>query len=135
MMYTDTVTPRTVERDGLSVTFRRVYDESPDLSYLQQECFGQRGIDRYNSYGIGWHMVGVIVEIRKQTATNWATPPLIGQASVWCVESDSAESYFTELETDLLDQALTDAHAMRDAICALAPRDEIAALFAKAVTS
>lgn len=66
-----------------------------------------------------WWYVGVVVEIRQKTATNWAVDPVIGRASIWGVESDSGAAYFGELAEELIGEACLDAVNLARAVADL----------------
>jgi hypothetical protein len=122
---------RTFTQDGFSVTVEHIFDESPDLSYLTQdykdpsisarEAARMRAADkvRLDQYNRGlWHMVGVAVKIRRQTASNWADGGLeVGRASVWGIESDSGADYFAEVERDMVSEAFAEVAKLRAALC------------------
>lgn len=63
-----------------------------------------------------WHYLGIVVEIQIQTAQNWAVPPTVARASLWGIESDSDESYFKEVERDLIEEAKGDFKTTRAAM-------------------
>ena len=136
---------RVFEKDGLTYTVRRVVDEDPDLSHLgtfsdayqdgaiehgnerlnvyryfipENPEYGQQDYERMLAFDHGkWCMVGITVDISIKTKTNWAVPPVVGRASVWGVESDSEESYFTELENEMIREAEADLKNLKAALC------------------
>jgi hypothetical protein len=63
---------------------------------------------RYDAWMRGdWEYLGVCVDIRIKTATNWAVPSIVGRASIWGVESDSG-AYLEELAKELRAEAVND---------------------------
>lgn len=61
-------------------------------------------MNRLASYGESWHMQGCTATIRYNGR-------VIGMASLWGIESDSDRAYFRETESDLLQEAYTDAQS------------------------
>lgn len=55
-----------------------------------------------------WSYMGVVCDVRVKTPTNWAIPHQVGRASIWNVESDSGEKYFTQLEGEMIEEAKED---------------------------
>jgi hypothetical protein len=72
---------------------------------------------RYESWQADeWYFIGVCVDIRIKTATNWAVPSIVGRASIWGVESDSGADYFAELEKEMRADAFADLRRTYDAL-------------------
>lgn len=122
------MTKRTFEQDGFTVIVKRVLDDDPDLSWLTQDyedCgedaakYREQDRERLDAYDRGeWYMLGVCVEIRKQTTTKWANGGLeVGRASVWGIESDSGESHLAEVEKDMIAQAFAEVNLLKEALC------------------
>lgn len=124
---------RTIERDGLIVEIYRVLDgdctggkEIIDTSRyddvddpIERAKYIAEDEKRYEAWMADeWSYVGVCVDVRIKTATNWAELPLVGRASIWGVESDSDDTYFAGLEEELIADALEDVNALRRALCA-----------------
>ncbi len=88
----------------VTVTFKREEcdDDSPDLSYLEQDCFNNategkpnEGFDRIAAYKRGdWHMIGI-----RAVATIWishgnyCTNYELKSPGLWGIESDSDAAY------------------------------------------
>ena len=97
----------TITYTDLHFTIKREYDQDPDLSWLEQtdaemgDGFEQASKERIDAYNNGdWCMVGVIVNA-------WGTGPDgrvqgIAQESIWGIESDSGNDYFSTIESDLM---------------------------------
>ncbi len=125
----DTISKRIFEQDGFTVIVRRVFDEDPDLSWLKQEYKDEKPKDRakyraqdaerLKAYHRGdWHMLGIMVEIRKQTKTNWANGGLeVGRASVWGFESDSDEAFLASEEKNITAEAFAEVERLKQALC------------------
>ena len=93
----------------LKLTYRIVVDEDPDLSWLDQtdeqmgEGFEAASIKRIEAYGYNmWEMVGVVVEL------SWHGV-VFESASLWGIESDSDDTYFDEIVTELTDELIGEA--------------------------
>lgn len=97
------MTQRTFKQDGFTVRVYRLLDEDPDLSYLEQECFEPEGKERLAAFHRGdWYMMGIRVDIQKQTSTNRADGgPIVGSASLWGIELESDEAYLASVEQEL----------------------------------
>src|SRR3954471_13138019 len=102
---------RTVEQEGWIIEVYRVADENssfnehnePDrydgVEPIERAKYEAQDEARYNAWVADeWFYVGVCVDVRIKTATNWAVLPLVGRASVWGIESDSEPAYFAETE-------------------------------------
>lgn len=64
-----------------------------------------------------WLYIGIAVTIRQQTSSNWANGGLVvGRASIWGVESDSAKRYLRELEDDMQAQAEAEVGHLKEAL-------------------
>jgi hypothetical protein len=111
---------RTFEKDGFTVIVTHEYDDSPDTSYLEQEyedCtpeereqYKQQDRERLEALRNGdWYYLGVCVAMKKGSYE-------VGRASVWGIESDSDEGYFTEIEDDLITEAFAEVARLRAAI-------------------
>ncbi len=118
---------RTYEQDGFTVTVRHVPDENADLTYLEEtytedtdeaRAYNERNAERLADYRRGnWGPLGVVVDIRRQTRSNWADGgPVVGHASVWGNESDSDPAYFAELERDITAEAWAEVDRLREAL-------------------
>ncbi len=70
----------------------------------------------YNGESDEWIMTCVCVELRIQTANNWAILPTVGRASLSGIQSDSKQSYFDEVTLELLREALDDARKTYEAL-------------------
>jgi hypothetical protein len=88
------------------VVVRKVIDQDPDLSWLEQDCFNEPtateeegwGRRRLTSYGEDWVMVGMVATAKcKHGGTIDAT-------SLWGIEDDSGDDYFASVALDLLDE-------------------------------
>lgn len=112
---------RRFERNGLLYTVKRVLDETPDLSYLDPDAtpeYAEENQARLDAYNRGdWCMVGVCVDIQIQTRKNWVDPPVVGRASLWGIESDSDDTDFAEVESDLIREAEEDVDCLREVLC------------------
>ena len=75
-------------------------DDSPDVSYLEQECFDdEEGRARLAAYHAGdWHMVGVCA-VAHITVKHYkySTSYTLKSAGLWGIESDSSDEYIKEM--------------------------------------
>lgn len=121
---------RTFTQGGLIIEVYRLYDadatfnehNEPDrydgVEPIERAKYEAQDETRYNAWQADeWYYLGVCVDVRIKTATNWIELPLVGRASIWGVESDSGEEYFTQLETETIDEALEDVKRLRAALC------------------
>ena len=120
---------RKYEKDGFLIIVNRVYDDDPDTSYLTQDYEEEAPADRAkyreqdkarlaSLYRGDWHFLGIAVEIRKQTASNWADGGLeVGRASCWGFESDSEESFLRQEEENITAEALAEVGRLKEALC------------------
>lgn len=117
------------EIPGRTIEITHVLDETADLDYLLEveytDCtederakYQAADADRIKAYERGdWCMVGVCVDIRQQTVSNWADGGLvIGRASIWGVESDSEPEHFAEVEQDCIDEANAEIARLTEAL-------------------
>ena len=81
---------------GYRVLVDQILDEDPDLSYLEQECFGDYGQEQLASYGNDWHMIGIAVTAWKDGQE--------AETSLWGIESFSSASYLREVELELFNE-------------------------------
>ena len=130
----DVLQTRSELRNGFSIQIDRVVDPDGDVSFLtgperysdlppaERRTYEQADAERLRAYQRDeWCMVGVLVTIRKQTASNWADGGLeVGRASLWAIESDSEPAYFTEVENDLIAEALAEVERLRAVLCGAA---------------
>lgn len=119
---------RQYEKDGFTVIVKRILDDDADTSYLTQDYAGESPEDRakyqaqdrarLQAYHRGdWHYLGIVVEIRKQTKTNWANGGLeVGRASVWGFESDSEESFLKSEEENIVFEAFQEVERLKEAL-------------------
>jgi len=106
----------------VTVTFSRqeMDDDSPDLSYLEQDCFNDPkegkpnyGFERLAAYGGDWHMIGI-----RAVATIWVQRVgyqanyTIKSHGLWGIESDSEESYLQSVYKEECSQLQADIAAM-----------------------
>jgi hypothetical protein len=64
-----------------------------------------------------WTYVGVCVDIRLNTASNWADGgPVVGRASVWGIESDSDQAYLKQTEDEITADAWLVVRRLRYAL-------------------
>lgn len=121
----DTILKR--QQGNLLIHVYTMPDESPDLSYLEQDYKEENATDRatykaqdkqrLDDYHKGnWYMLGVCCDISIITATNWAVPTIIGRSSVWGVESDSGD-YLKELAEEQIVEAMHDIENVKAALC------------------
>lgn len=98
---------------------RRIFDDNPDLSYLEQDYHECGPVDsakyqaqdraRLEAYNNGeWVMKGVRAECEYLIPVNSVPPSYIIQTltsgGLWGIESDSDEEYFKSVEQEELDQ-------------------------------
>ncbi len=124
----DTISKREYDKDGFTVIVKRIFDTDPDLSYLEQDYYEdtpedrakyrKQDAERLKAYNRGnWHMLGIAVEIRKQTSSNWANGGLeVGRASVWGFESDSDESFLKSEEENITAEAWAEVGRLKQAL-------------------
>jgi hypothetical protein len=121
---------RTFEQDGFIVTVQHVPDESPDLSWLEQDYadlpepeateYRKHYRKRLVAYNRGeWYMLGVVVSVAIKVHGD--IPRTVGSASLWGIESDD-EAYIAEVEKDLLHEAIADADKLVEALTHLPVR-------------
>ncbi len=79
-------------------TYRYIWPGTGDVAYLEQDA------KRLEQYGDDWSLVGIV-------ATAYRAGVELGQASIWGVETDSADRYFAELTAELVDEAVAEAKA------------------------
>lgn len=123
---------RTFEKDGFRYTVSHILeDDNPKshglgdtsnyagLSEAEQRKYNAQDAKRIAAYNRGeWHYLGIAVDIRKNTSSNWADGgPIVGRASVWGIESDSDAPYFAEVEEDMIAEAETEVARLRVALC------------------
>lgn len=120
---------RSFDKDGFMVIVKRILDEDPDTSYLTREYTEESPEDRANYKaqdaerlkGLqrgNWHFIGITIEVRKQTKTQWANGGLeVGRASVWGYESDSEEAFLKSEEESLIKEAFAEVDRLREALC------------------
>lgn len=103
-----------------SITIRKLADDSPDLSWLEQDCFAESGYGpaRLANYGETWGMVGIRADAEIVACGVVQT---ISSAGLWGVESDSSDEHFAEIASDELD-ALRDILTELGAVGAVAVR-------------
>ena len=107
----------------VTVTFKREIadDDSPDLSYLEQDCFNdtdaKEGFARKEAYYKGdWHMIGI-----RAVATLWIerdgyrTNYEISSPGLWGIESDSDPAYLESVFRDECEILKADIEALKDA--------------------
>lgn len=94
-----------------SVKVRRMDDDDPDLSWLEQPEWNEEvdGVDgslnygrnRIASYGDTWSMIGV-----QAVATVYINGihQTLRSSGLWGIESDSDESYLTSVEDEQLEE-------------------------------
>lgn len=121
---------RTEKRGAFDIVIERREDEAPDLSYLEQdysdvedlterEKYLQQDRERLEALHSGdWSMMYVLVTVRINNTNNWLVPHEVGRASLSGIESDSEESYFVQVENELIDEALQDAELTYKALAA-----------------
>jgi hypothetical protein len=114
---------RTFEKNGFHYTVKHVIDGDADWSYLAPESDdtpveAEAKRARLHDLRMGrWYHIGVVVEIRKQTTSNWADGGLeVGRASVWGVESDSGQGHLDEIEADMVAEAEAEVERLREAL-------------------
>lgn len=107
----------------VTVTFKRqeLADDSPDLSYLEQDCFAGSGENdgpaRLAAYERGdWHMFGIravatICIQRGNCRTNYE----ISSPGLWGIESDSEPSYLDPVFKEECSQLQADIELMAKA--------------------
>lgn len=78
-------------------------------SYLLARTYIQQDYERARGQGGDWGMYGIRV-------TAFRAGIALGEASLWGIESDSDEEYFTETARDLATEAITEAE---QALCKL----------------
>lgn len=128
------------EHKGFKVTARITPDEHSDLSYLGEYTskyqkgaivrfapdsrsrehrffipsnpeYGRIDYKRMEAYTQGhWCMVGVVVKVYRAGIE-------LGSASVWGIESDSEERYFTDTAVELAEEAVEEARKAVKALC------------------
>lgn len=80
-----------------------VPDESPDVSYLEQECFDdEEGRARLAAFHAGdWHMIGVRAVAHVTVGHyKYSTEYTVKSAGLWGIESDSGEEYLKKVFTE-----------------------------------
>lgn len=119
---------RKFERDGFTIIVSHMSDDHADTSSLEQDYADCPADERalYQAqdaarlkalYAGDWEYIGVCADVRKQTASNWADGgPVVGRASIWGVESDSDAEYITELETEMVIEALAEVDRLKEAL-------------------
>ena len=119
---------RTFEKNGFTYTVKRVVDPHADVSYLEQdysdcpseeaEKYKAQDAERLEDYNEGrWEVLVIVVEIRKNTKTNWANGGfVVGRASLGGIESDSDESFFKEEEEGLIEEAEEEVKRLKEAL-------------------
>jgi hypothetical protein len=123
--------PRTFEKNGFHYTVKHLIDEDPDLSTLEPDSGRYEGCtseevklneqmdaDRLAAFYRGeWHYIGIVVSIRKQTASHWADGGLeVGRASIWGIESDADPSHLDEIERAEIAEAEAEVARLRAAL-------------------
>lgn len=128
-MANDVISKRKFERDGFTVIVSRVADYDADVSYLTQEYEGvspeeqaryqAEDAARLRAYHDGeWSMIGITVDVKKQTASNWADGGLtVGRASCWGFESDMDEGDLVSEEANIVDEAFAEVERLKTALC------------------
>ena len=125
------ISTRIFIKNKLEYTIKHVYDELPDLSYLEQdymECpkremkkYQSQDKERLEAYKRDeWYMVGVIIEIYKWIVSgNGAYRFLqqVGNASLWGIESDAGDQYFEEVENSCIAEAEGCIEDLRKDLC------------------
>lgn len=123
-----TLSKRSFNKDGFQVDVSRAVDENPDISYLEQDYKDESPADRakYKAQdqkrlkGLrngDWHYIGICVDVRKQTPSNWADGGLVvGRASCWGFESDSTEGHLKSEEEDLIAEAFAEVDRLKRAL-------------------
>lgn len=129
----DQIKSRSFEQNGAQVKVTRVIDPTPDIGYLTDES-RYRGIEesdaalyreqdavRVAAFNAGeWQMIGIVVTIRVQTASNWADGGhVVGRDSLWGIESDSEESYLASVEAGCISEAWEEVTRTKQALDAL----------------
>lgn len=105
----------------VTITFARheADDDSPDISYLEQDCFAGDGETdgpaRIAAFKRGdWHMIGIrakaTIIIRRE---NYATHYELESPGLWGVESDSGEEYLKSVFDDECDILRADIEALK----------------------
>ena len=127
----DVLSTRKFEQDGFTVIVERIADDNPDADWLtdparysdvtdatERAKYEAQDAERLAALERGdWSFVGVAVTIRKQTATKWADGGLeVGRASCWGIESDSDESFFADIERDMITDAFAEVGALKEAL-------------------
>ena len=88
------------------VTITTEYDPDPDLSWLEQS-FIENGRDRLATYGDEWHMVRLIATAYVIVQEDGLEAPVIIDASLWGIESDSDNAHVQEIGESLLEEIRT----------------------------
>ena len=88
------------------VTITTEYDPDPDLSWLEQS-FIENGRDRLATYGDEWHMVRLIATAYVIVQEAGLEAPVIIDASLWGIESDSDSTHVQEIGESLLEEIRT----------------------------
>lgn len=123
------ISKREILQNGFTVIIEHVLDEAADFSWLmdasryegvedsERAKYEQQDAERMEGFRRGdWYPIGVVVTVRKQTASNWANGGLeVGRASVWGVESDAAE-HLAEVERETITDALAEVDSLRVAL-------------------
>jgi hypothetical protein len=123
---------RTFEKDGFRYIVSHILeDDNPKshglgdasnyagLSVAEQKQYLAQDAERIAAYNRGdWHYIGVAVDIRKNTTSNWADGgAIVGRASIWGIESDSEPSYITQTEEETIAEAEAEIARLRAALC------------------
>jgi hypothetical protein len=111
------------ERSGIrravieSIEVRRVVDEDPDTSYLEQEDWADR-LEEYRNGGFYFEGVVAVATLKVPTSQGgWIHTGEISSPGLWGIESDSGESYFEEIgkeQVDELREILRDGYGFSD---------------------
>ncbi|HSH30920.1 MAG TPA: hypothetical protein VK971_13520 [Thiohalobacter sp.] len=72
--------------------------------------YAKQDYNRACDYGHGWWYVGIEVIARRAGIE-------LGNASLWGIESDSGEEYFTETAFELADEAIAEARNAMQRLC------------------
>jgi hypothetical protein len=132
----DTIRTRTVPHPtipGRSYVIRHVFDphsrpddDGPDR-YAGVEESERKRYERQDARLLAswkadrWHYIGVCVEVRQQTATNWADGGLeVGRASLWRIEdmgTKRSDTYIASVERDLMAEADGEVERLATILC------------------
>ena len=105
----------------VTVTFERetCSDDSPDVSYLEQECFNdEEGRARLAAFHAGdWGMIGIRAKatIVVRHSNGNSTSYTLTSAGLWGIESDSPESYLADIYAEQCEELKIDIKAMKQA--------------------